>query len=127
MTAAVVTVGLVLGTVAFASASEKSVTVSIDGKEQVVKTSGDTVADVLDDQGIDLGQHDAVAPAQSSSVSDGSRIAVSYGRKLVLQRRRRQADLLDHRHERRRRPAAGGHAHRDRLGPFRQPLELDRP
>ncbi len=84
VTAAVVTVGLVLGTVAFASASEKSVTVSIDGKEQVVKTSGDTVADVLDDQGIDLGQHDAVAPAQSSSVSDGSRIAVSYGRKLVL-------------------------------------------
>jgi resuscitation-promoting factor RpfB len=84
VTAAVVTAGLVLGTVAFASASEKSVTVSIDGKEKVVKTSGDTVDDVLDDQGVDLGQHDAVAPAPSSSVSDGSRIAVSYGRKLVL-------------------------------------------
>jgi uncharacterized protein YabE (DUF348 family) len=83
-TAAVVAVGLVLGTVAFASASKKSVTVSIDGKEQVVKTSGSTVEDVLDDQGIDLGKHDAVAPAPSSSVSDGSRIAVSYGRKLVL-------------------------------------------
>ena len=81
---AVLTVGLVLGTVAFASASKKSVTVSVDGKEQVVKTSGDTVADVLQDEHIDLGPHDAVAPSASTSVDDGSRIAVSYGRKLVL-------------------------------------------
>ncbi len=83
-TAAVLTVGLVLGTFAFASASKKSVTVSVDGKEQVVQTSADTVADVLDDQGISLGKHDAVAPSPDSSVDDGSRVAVSYGRKLIL-------------------------------------------
>jgi uncharacterized protein YabE (DUF348 family) len=83
-TAAVVAAGLTLGTVAFASAGEKSVTVSIDGKEQVVTTSGETVADVLGDEGIELGTHDAVAPAPSTSVDDGSRIAVSYGRQLTL-------------------------------------------
>jgi uncharacterized protein YabE (DUF348 family) len=82
--ATVLAAGLALGTVAFASASKKSVTVSIDGRERVVKTSGDTVADVLEDQGIDLGRHDAVAPSVSAKIDDGSRIAVSYGRELTL-------------------------------------------
>jgi resuscitation-promoting factor RpfB len=80
----VLAAGLALGTVAFASANDKSVTVSIDGKEKVVETSGDTVADVLDDQGIDLGRHDAVAPSPGAGVDDGSRIAVSFGRTLTL-------------------------------------------
>ena len=80
---AALTLGLVVGTVAYASA-RKSVTVSIDGKEHTVSTSAGTVADVLDDEGIYLGQHDAVAPSPSSKIDDGTRIAVSFGRALKL-------------------------------------------
>ncbi len=80
---ATLTLGLVIGSVAYASA-RKSVTVSVDGKEHTVSTFGGTVEDVLDDEGIDLGAHDAVAPSPSSKVDDGTRIAVSYGRQLKL-------------------------------------------
>ncbi|MPZ94162.1 MAG: DUF348 domain-containing protein [Propionibacteriales bacterium] len=62
----------------------KTVTLSIDGKVKDVKTFGDTVEEVLDDEGIELGDHDAVAPSPSSGVEDGSRIAVRYGRELTL-------------------------------------------
>jgi uncharacterized protein YabE (DUF348 family) len=75
---------LAVSTVAFASANDKSVTVSIDGNTDVVETSGETVADVLDSEGIDIGKHDAVAPSPSTPVDDGSRIAVSYGRQVTL-------------------------------------------
>jgi resuscitation-promoting factor RpfB len=75
--------GVVGGTVAF-SANKKSVTLSVDGKVSTVQTSGGTVREVLDDQDIDLGTHDAVAPSLASPVSDGSRIAVRYGRDLNL-------------------------------------------
>ena len=77
------TAGLVLGTVAFAYATQhKKECDFIDGKEQVVKTDGDTVADVL------------IAPRASTWVSTTPcralaarppsrrrlRIAVPYGR-----------------------------------------------
>ncbi len=81
---AALTVGLVLGTVAFASASKNSVTLSVDGKQQVVETSADTVADLLADQHIELRPHDAVAPDPSAPLEDGSAVALSYGRKLTL-------------------------------------------
>ena len=70
------------------AASKKTVVVSIDGKEKEVSTRADTVGDVLEDEGIDLGDHDAVAPAETASIDDGSRIAVSYGRQLTLDDRR---------------------------------------
>jgi resuscitation-promoting factor RpfB len=58
--------------------------VSVDGSTKQVTTFGDTVADVLNKEHIDVGAHDAVAPAPSASISDGTRIAVSYGRPLTL-------------------------------------------
>ncbi|NUR06621.1 MAG: DUF348 domain-containing protein [Nocardioidaceae bacterium] len=67
--------------VGYASMS-KNVTVSIDGKSQQVRSFGGTVGDVLSDQGIDLSDHDAVSPGLSSSISDGTTIAVKYGRPL---------------------------------------------
>ncbi len=79
----VVAATLVVGGVAFATA-KKSVTVSIDGQEKTVTTYGDTVADVLESEGVDLRAHDAVAPSPQTEIDEGSRIAVSYGRQLTL-------------------------------------------
>ncbi|MBA2772787.1 MAG: DUF348 domain-containing protein, partial [Nocardioidaceae bacterium] len=79
----VVAATLVVGGVAFATA-KKSVTISIDGKEKTVTTYADTVADVLESEGVDLRAHDAVAPAPETEIDEGSRIAVSYGRQLTV-------------------------------------------
>jgi uncharacterized protein YabE (DUF348 family) len=64
------------------AAMSKTVTLSVDGKTQSVRTFGGTVSDVLADQDIKLGKHDAVAPGADSSVADGQTIAVKYGRPL---------------------------------------------
>jgi uncharacterized protein YabE (DUF348 family) len=76
-------VGLVAGAVAYASV-RKTVTLSVDGKEQTVKTTDDTVADVLESQDVSIGKHDAVAPSLDTEIDEGTRIAVSYGRQLTL-------------------------------------------
>jgi len=75
--------GLVVGGVAIAS-DRKTVTVSVDGSAKQVTTFDDTVAEVLDSQGIRLGDHDVVAPSASSELDEGARIAVFYGRPLKL-------------------------------------------
>jgi resuscitation-promoting factor RpfB len=76
-------IGVVCGALAYA-VREKTVTLSVDGRIWRVQTSGTTVGAVLEDAGIDLGAHDAVAPSLKSPVDDGSRIAVRYGRELDL-------------------------------------------
>ncbi|HYO34315.1 MAG TPA: transglycosylase family protein [Nocardioidaceae bacterium] len=75
--------GLVVGGVAIAS-DRKTVTMSVDGSAKQVTTFDDTVAEVLDSQGIDLGEHDVVAPSPSSELDEGARIAVFYARPLKL-------------------------------------------
>jgi uncharacterized protein YabE (DUF348 family) len=75
--------GVIAGSVAFASA-RTSVSLVVDGKERSISTSGDTVAEVLADQDIELGPHDAVAPSPDSAVSDGTEIAVYFGRPLTV-------------------------------------------
>ncbi|MBO0845262.1 MAG: transglycosylase family protein [Nocardioides sp.] len=62
----------------------KEVTLNVDGKIKHLKTSDDTVAQVLKDQGIALSAHDEVAPSPSQSVNDGTTIAVRYGKQLKL-------------------------------------------
>jgi uncharacterized protein YabE (DUF348 family) len=64
------------------AAMSKTVTLSVDGKTQEVRTFGDNVGDVLKAQDISVGDHDVVAPGTSSSVADGATIAVKYGRPL---------------------------------------------
>ena len=64
------------------AAMSKTVNLSIDGKTHSVRTFGGTVSDVLADQDIKLGKHDAVAPGADSSIADGQTIAVKYGRPL---------------------------------------------
>ena len=73
------------------AALSKAVTLSLDGQDQQVPAIGDTVGDVLDAEGIEVGDHDVVAPGLDEPVNDGSRIAVRFGRPLELERRRREA------------------------------------
>ena len=80
---AVVALAVAGTTVAYASMT-KSVTVSVDGKSQEVSALGGTVGDVLAAEGIEVGDHDKVAPELDQEVSDGTKISVRYGRPLEL-------------------------------------------
>ena len=80
---AVVALALAGTTVAYA-AMTKSVTLSLDGKSQEVSALGGTVGDVLDAEGIEVGDHDHVAPDLDQEVTDGSKISVRFGRPLEL-------------------------------------------
>ncbi|MDZ5622130.1 transglycosylase family protein [Nocardioides bizhenqiangii] len=60
------------------------VTLSVDGEERQVRASGDTVGDVLEDEGIELTSHDVVQPDVDEEISDGTRIAVRFGREVEL-------------------------------------------
>jgi uncharacterized protein YabE (DUF348 family) len=71
------------GTLAYATA-DKQVTVSVDGKPQTINTFAGTVGDVLDDRNIAVGAHDEVAPAPHTKLTEGSEIAVRYGRQVTV-------------------------------------------
>lgn len=73
--------GGVFGT---AQALAKDVEVSQDGIPENVRTWDGTVGEVLEDQGITLGEHDVVAPSPNEEVADGQHISVRYGRKVNL-------------------------------------------
>jgi resuscitation-promoting factor RpfB len=82
--AAAVALAAVIGTTVGYAAMGKEVTLNVDGRIEHVTASGDTVGDVLDDQGISLRSHDEVAPAVDQAVNDGTTIAVRYGKPLEL-------------------------------------------
>ncbi|MDO5499548.1 MAG: ubiquitin-like domain-containing protein, partial [Propionibacteriaceae bacterium] len=67
-----------------AQALAKDIELSQDGVPMKVRTWDGTVGDVLDDQGITLGEHDLVAPGVDDALTDGQRISVRYGRELRL-------------------------------------------
>jgi uncharacterized protein YabE (DUF348 family) len=67
--------------VGYASMS-KTVTLSVDGHPTQVRTLGTTVRDVLAKQDINVGDHDVVVPSPDSTIHDGSRVAVKFGRPL---------------------------------------------
>ena len=60
------------------------VTLDVDGHVEHLIATGDTVGQVLKEQGISLRSHDEVAPAVDQSVDDGTVIAVRYGKPLKL-------------------------------------------
>ena len=66
------------------NALSNQVTLSQDGQPQEVTVMGDTVGDVLDAEGIELGEHDQVFPSIDETVTDGSAISVRYGRPLEV-------------------------------------------
>jgi uncharacterized protein YabE (DUF348 family) len=83
-TLAGVIVAAVAGTTVGYAALSKDVTLSLDGRTTQVSAIGDTVGDVLAAEGIDITDKDLVAPAVDEAVSDGSAIAVQFGRPLEL-------------------------------------------
>jgi resuscitation-promoting factor RpfB len=79
-----VVVAAVAGTTVGYAALTKDVTLSLDGQTRQVSAIGDTVGDVLAAQGVDVTDKDLVAPALDEPVSDGTAIAVQFGRPLEL-------------------------------------------
>ena len=72
------------GTLVGWSALTTSYELSVDGKTREVSSTGDTVAEVLASEGIEITEHDLVAPGLDEPVSEGSRIVVRFGRPVEL-------------------------------------------
>ena len=81
---ALVTLAMVGAVLAAQMLGRHTVTLSLDGAARDVQTDGSTVAEVLEAEGIELGEHDVVAPSLDAEISDGSRIAVRYGKPLEV-------------------------------------------
>ncbi|GAB3037714.1 resuscitation-promoting factor RpfB [Nocardioides flavus (ex Wang et al. 2016)] len=79
-----VIVAAVAGTTVGYAALSKDVTLTLDGETRQVSAIGDTVADVLAAEGIEVTDKDLVAPSVDETVTDGSAIAVQFGRPLEL-------------------------------------------
>ena len=79
-----VIVAAVVATTAGYAALSKDVTLTLDGRTTTVSTIGDSVADVLASEGVEVTDKDLVAPAVDEPITDGSAIAVQFGRPLQL-------------------------------------------
>ena len=75
----------VAGTTLGYAALGGTVSLTVDGETREVRADGDTVADVLESEGIELGERDLVAPQADEVVEDGSAITVSYAKRLVVE------------------------------------------
>ena len=73
-----------IGGGAAAIAMNKSVTVDIDGEAHQVSTYADTVGEVLEDEGIAVGAHDALSPSPAAAIGDDGKIVLQRGRQLHL-------------------------------------------
>jgi len=80
---AALVVALALGGGAYA-ATGKTVTITVDGQQQAVSTHAGSVQGALDSAGLSVSEHDVLAPAADTAISDGSQIAVERGRLLTL-------------------------------------------
>lgn len=84
--------GLVAGTVAW-TLVDKTVTIRVDGEDRTVQTVARTVDGALGAAGIEIDDHDVVAPAVDTAIRDGSVIVVRQGRLLNLTVDGQQADV----------------------------------
>ncbi|MFT3888110.1 MAG: septal ring lytic transglycosylase RlpA family protein [Arachnia sp.] len=76
---------VLVGAVAAATALQKNdIELTVDGATEAISVRERTVGEVLELQGIELGDHDVVLPAADTTVTDGLAISVSYGRPLDL-------------------------------------------
>jgi uncharacterized protein YabE (DUF348 family) len=81
--AAALVVALVAGG-GVALAAHKDVSVTVDGQAQEVGTFSGSVEGALDAASVTVGEHDTVAPALDTAISEGSQIVVAHGRLLTL-------------------------------------------
>jgi uncharacterized protein YabE (DUF348 family) len=65
-------------------AYDKAVELSVDGHVSEVHAFASTVGDLLQRQGITVGDHDVVAPSVDQTLTDGQTVVVRYGRKLTV-------------------------------------------
>jgi uncharacterized protein YabE (DUF348 family) len=63
---------------------DKAVTLSVDGQVSNVKTTSGSVRALLQSRGITITDHDVVAPNLDTALSDGTRVAVQFGRQVVF-------------------------------------------
>jgi len=82
--AATIAAVAVIGTTVGYASMGRSITLNIDGRVEHVTATGSTVGQVLSAEGISLGPHDEVAPSADQAVTDGTTIAVRYGKPLKL-------------------------------------------
>jgi uncharacterized protein YabE (DUF348 family) len=73
-----------IGGGAAAIALNKSVTVDVDGSAHTVHTYAGTVGEVLDKEGIKVGEHDSLSPSPQASIGDGGKIVLQRGRQVHL-------------------------------------------
>ncbi|MCQ4208681.1 ubiquitin-like domain-containing protein [Streptomyces longispororuber] len=71
------------GTSAFV-ANDKAIQLTVDGKERTLHTFADDVTELLADEGVDVGEHDIVAPGRGAALASGDEVAVRYGRPVQL-------------------------------------------
>ena len=71
------------GTAAYGALSH-TVTLTVDGKSDKIRTFGDNVSDVLESKHITLRAGDRLSKPKSDSVSDGDKITVSYAKPVTL-------------------------------------------
>ncbi|HEX5568732.1 MAG TPA: ubiquitin-like domain-containing protein [Streptomyces sp.] len=72
------------GTSAFVT-SDKAVRLTVEGRgTRTLHTFADDVAELLADEGVRVGAHDAVSPAPDRALSHGDRVFVRFGRPLAL-------------------------------------------
>ncbi|MCP2332433.1 MULTISPECIES: resuscitation-promoting factor [Actinoalloteichus] len=67
-----------------AIAMDKSITLTVDDEQRIVRTFASTVAGVLATAGFEAGEQDALAPAAQATVVDGSQVVLKRGRLLTL-------------------------------------------
>jgi resuscitation-promoting factor RpfB len=69
---------------AAAIATDKSITITLDGQVRALHTFAATVGGALHTADLLVGEHDTLAPAADTGIDDGSRIVVRRGRLLTI-------------------------------------------
>lgn len=64
--------------------SSVEVELSVDGQAQPIETRADTVAELLADQAIDVGDQDLIKPSLDTELTDGTPVVIRYARTLNL-------------------------------------------
>ncbi len=67
-----------------AASAHKTVSLTVDGQQQEVGTFAGSVDGALESAGLTVTEHDSVAPAVDTAISDGSQIVIERGRLLTL-------------------------------------------
>lgn len=72
------------GAAAAIALDKDTVTITTDGSTQTVDTRAKTVAQLLEQQGITLAEHDVIQPEIDAPVADGGTVTIKIGKPLTL-------------------------------------------